>query len=175
MRAFALAFAMGFVSAVNAAPTNLDDELAKAGAARAISESILTDDTYETLLLQLAQVAIPIVQSPGEAEDTLTSLATKNESAFKEAMLATMRQIAPKEFFVKGIQRYFSDKLSYEDLRSAVAFIRSESGARFWRAAMDQAAIAKSMDEESRRIDLDPDAIFARELKLRFPRDKVEF
>jgi hypothetical protein len=35
--------------------------------------------------------------------------------------------------------------------------------------------MGKALDAESRRVDLDADAIFAQELKLRFPHDKVEF
>jgi hypothetical protein len=175
MRVLLLTLSTCFLASVHAAASNLDDELAKAGAARAIAESVMTDESYETMLLQLAQVAIPTIQNPGKAAGTLSQLANKDEAAFKEALLATMKQIAPKEFFVHSMQTYFAEKLSYDDLRAAVTFIRSDSGARFWRAATDQTAIAKAMDEESRRVDLDPDAIFARELKLRFPHEKVEF
>ncbi len=161
--------------AIAGTPASLDDELAKAGAARAIAETIITDETYEATLTQFAQFAIPVVQNPGKASGTLSALANKDEKSFREAILATMRQIIPKEFFLHAWQTYLATTLSYDDLRAAVTFIRSESGARFWRAATDQAALGKALDAESRRVDLDPDAIFARELKLRFPHDKVEF
>jgi hypothetical protein len=153
----------------------LDDELAKSGAARAVAESLMTDETYEATISQFAQLAIPILQNPGSANGTLSALAKKDEKLFNEAMLATMREVVPKEFLVRAWEHYFASTLSYEDLRAAVAFIRSPSGARFWKVATDQAGYRKALDAEPQRVDIDPDAIFKRELKLRFPQDKVEF
>jgi hypothetical protein len=152
---------------------SLDDELAKNGAARVIAESIMTDESYDSMLLAIAQAAIPALQNDNSSQSNLSVLARKDESRFKEAVISAMHEIAPKEFFVHALQGYFAGKLSYEDLRAAVAFLRSESGRRFWLVATNQAEIEKALDAESRRVDLDPDKVFEQQLKLRFPHDEI--
>jgi len=153
--------------------SKLDDELSKNGATRVIAEATFTDEAYDAVLLQGAHV-IPVLQQEGPASKRLLKLSSQDEKQFTEAVLATMREALPREAVMRAWQRHLAQSLSYEELRAAVTFIRSEGGAKFWRVVNDQKGLIKALDDEPLPV-ADLDKLFLRELKLRFPAERIDF
>lgn len=148
------------------ADTPSDDDFKKAGASRALADVILTDQIYDQFMHMLVQQqAASMVQS----DPAFEKLAEKNADLFEAAAVASTKRLVPREMLLKAYSSMLASRLSFADLKGALAFIQSENGRHFWQLVNDQSAFAAALDELPPPEQAEVERVLRQEVQSRFP------